>query len=432
MSTFFSAVSALAIAAVAVVAAAGQPAPADDLLERARVLTRAAPLIDGHNDYAWAVREEEPTLDLAAVDIRSSQPRTMTDIPRLRAGGVGGQFWSVYVPVSLQGQAAIRAVLEQIDMVHRMVARYPDTFELARTADDIERIVKAGRIASLVGMEGGHAIDNSLGTLRMLHALGAAYMTLTHSDNVPWADASTDTPRLGGLSKFGEEVVLEMNRLGMLVDLSHVSPDTMADALRVSRAPVIFSHSSARAICDHPRNVPDEILSRLKANGGVAMVTFVPSFIAPEGGRRYPLQLAQVRRLRKAHPKDPVRVEAAMQAWYKAHPDPPATLAMVADHIDHMRQVAGIDHIGIGSDFDGIQSTPAGLEDVSKYPALTAELLRRGYSEGDVQKVLGQNVLRVMRDVERAAAVLQTERPPSTATIEGLDGEKPGSKKQSK
>ena len=396
------------------------------------MLTRAAPLIDGHNDYAWAVREEEPTLDLAAVDIRSSQPRTMTDIPRLRAGGVGGQFWSVYVPVSLQGQAAIRAVLEQIDVVHRMVARYPDTFELARTADDIERIVKAGRIASLVGMEGGHAIDNSLGTLRMLHALGAAYMTLTHSDNVPWADASTDTPRLGGLSKFGEEVVLEMNRLGMLVDLSHVSADTMADALRVSRAPVIFSHSSARAICDHPRNVPDEILSRLKANGGVAMVTFVPSFIAPEGGRRYPLQLAQVRRLRKAHPKDPVRVEAAMQAWYKAHPDPPATLAMVADHIDHMRQVAGIDHIGIGSDFDGIQSTPAGLEDVSKYPALTAELLRRGYSEGDVQKVLGQNVLRVMRDVERAAAVLQTERPPSTATIEGLDGEKPGSKKQSK
>jgi len=432
MSTFFSAISALAIGAVAVVAAAGQPAPVDDLLERARVLTRAAPLIDGHNDYAWAVREEEPTLDLAAVDIRSSQPRTMTDIPRLRAGGVGGQFWSVYVPASLQGEAAIRAVLEQIDVVHRMVARYPDTFELARTADDIERIVKAGRIASLVGMEGGHAIDNSLGTLRMLHALGAAYMTLTHSDNVPWADASTDTPRLGGLSKFGEEVVLEMNRLGMLVDLSHVSADTMADALRVSRAPVIFSHSSARAICDHPRNVSDEILSRLKANGGVAMVTFVPSFIAPEGGRRYPLQLAQVRRLRKAHPKDPVRVEAAMQAWYKAHPDPPATLAMVADHIDHMRQVAGIDHIGIGSDFDGIQSTPAGLEDVSKYPALTAELLRRGYSEGDVQKVLGQNVLRVMRDVERAAAVLQTERPPSTATIEGLDGEKPGSKKQSK
>jgi len=426
MRTVFSAGSALTIAAVALAAASAQPAPAGDPLERARALTRAAPLIDGHNDYAWAVREEAHTLDLAAVDIRGAQPRTMTDIPRLRAGGVGAQFWSVYVPASLQGQAAIRAVLEQIDLVHRMVARYPDTFEMARTADDIDRIVKAGRIASLLGMEGGHAIDNSLGTLRMMHALGAAYMTLTHSDNVPWADASTDTPQLGGLSRFGEEVVLEMNRLGMLVDLSHVSPDTMADALRVSRAPVIFSHSSARAICDHPRNVPDDVLRRLKTNGGVAMVTFVPSFIAPEGGRRYPLQLANLRRLRKAHPNDPIRVEAGMQAWYKAHPDPVATLAMVTDHIDHMRQVAGIDHVGIGSDFDGIQSTPVGLEDVSRYTALTAELLRRGYSEDDVQKVLGQNVLRVMRDVERAAAALQKERPPSTATIESLDGRKSG------
>ena len=423
MRTVFSAGSALTIAAVALAAASAQPAPAGDPLERARALTRAAPLIDGHNDYAWAVREEAHTLDLAAVDIRGAQPRTMTDIPRLRTGGVGAQFWSVYVPVSLQGQAAIRAVLEQIDLVHRMVARYPDTFEMARTADDIDRIVKAGRIASLLGMEGGHAIDNSLGTLRMMHALGAAYMTLTHSDNVPWADASTDTPQLGGLSRFGEEVVLEMNRLGMLVDLSHVSPDTMADALRVSRAPVIFSHSSARAICDHPRNVPDDVLGRLKTNGGVAMVTFVPSFIAPEGGRRYPLQLANLRRLRKAHPNDPIRVEAGMQAWYKAHPDPVATLAMVADHIDH---------IGIGSDFDGIQSTPVGLEDVSKYPALTAELLRRGYSEDDVQKVLGQNVLRVMRDVERAAAALQKERPPSTATIESLDGRKSGNSESNK
>ena len=408
---------------------AGQPAPADDLLERALALNRSAPLIDGHNDYPWAVREEAPTLDLAAVDIRGPQPLTMTDIPRLRAGGLGAQFWSVYVPASLQGQAATRTVLEQIDLVHRMVARYPDTFEMARTAADIDRIVKAGRIASMVGVEGGHAIDNSLGTLRMMHALGAGYMTLTHGDNVPWADASTDTPRLGGLSKFGEEVVLEMNRLGMLVDLSHVSPDTMADALRVSRAPVIFSHSSARAICDHPRNVPDDILAELKANGGVAMVTFVPSFVAPEGGRRYPVQRAELERLRTAHPNDPARVEAGMQAWYKAHPDPVATLGMVADHIDHIRQVAGIDHIGIGSDFDGIQSAPVGLEDVSKYPALTAELLRRGYSEGDLQKVLGQNVLRVMREAERAAAALQKERPASTATIEGLDETKPGARK---
>jgi len=424
MRTLFFAFSALTLTTVALMTAAERLDSADDLLERARALNRAAPLIDGHNDYAWAVREESPTLDLAAVDIGGAQPRTMTDIPRLRAGGVGAQFWSVYVPVSLQGQGAIRAVLEQMDLVRRLVARYPDTFEMARTAADVERIVAAGRIASLPGMEGGHAIDSSLATLRMLHALGASYMTLTHSDNVPWADAATDTPRLGGLSKFGEEVVLEMNRLGMLVDLSHVSPDTMSDALRVSRAPIIFSHSAARALCDHPRNVPDDVLVQVKANGGVVMVTFVPSFVAPEGGLRYPLQMEELRRLRAAHPDDAPAVEAGMKEWYKAHPDPPATVAMVADHIDHIRQVAGIDHIGIGSDFDGIQSTPAGLEDVSKYPVLTAELLRRGYSDADLKKVLGQNVLRVMRDAERDAAVLQKERPPSTATIEALDGKR--------
>jgi membrane dipeptidase len=422
MRTVLFALSAVAVLAIASVRAGERPAPADELLERARALNRAAPLVDGHNDYPWAVREKAPSLDLAAVDIGGAQPQTMTDIPRLRSGGVGAQFWSVYVPASLQGQAAIRTVLEQIDLVHRMVARYPHAFEMARSAADVERIATAGRIASMPGMEGGHAIDSSLGTLRMMHALGARYMTLTHGDNVPWADAATDTPRLGGLSKFGEEVVLEMNRLGMLVDLSHVSPDTMADALRVSRAPVIFSHSSARAICDHPRNVPDGVLKQMKANGGVVMVTFVPGFVAPEGGRRYPLQMEERRRLRSAHPGDAAAVEAGMQAWYKEHPDPVATLAMVADHIDHIRQVAGIDHIGIGSDFDGIQSTPVGLEDVSKYPALTAELLRRGYSDGDVKKVLGQNVLRVMRDAERVALGLQQERRPSTATIEGLDG----------
>jgi membrane dipeptidase len=416
------AVSAMTITVLALTTSAQPPAPADDVLERARALNRAAPLIDGHNDYAWALREKSPSLDLAAVDIRGPQSLTMTDIPRLRAGGVGAQFWSVYVPASLQGQTALRAVLEQIDVVHRMVARYPDTFEMARTADDIERIVKAGRIASLVGVEGGHAIDSSLGTLRMLHALGAGYMTLTHSDNVPWADAATDTARLGGLSKFGEEVVLEMNRLGMLVDLSHVSPATMADALRVSRAPVIFSHSSARALCDHARNVPDDVLADVKAKGGVVMVTFVPGFIAPEGGRRYPLQMEELRRLRTVHPADAAAVEAGMKEWFKSHPDPVATIAMVADHIDHIRRVAGIDHIGIGSDFDGIQSTPVGLRDVSTYPALTAELMRRGYSDEEMTKVLGRNVLRVMREAERVSAVLQKERAPSTATIEALDG----------
>jgi membrane dipeptidase len=392
------------------------------LVEHARELARAAPLIDGHNDYPWALREKAPTLDLAALDIRGAQPKIMTDIPRLRAGGVGAQFWSVYVPSSYQGQAAVRAVLEQIDIVHRMVERYPDTFEIAGTADDIERIVRAGRIASMAGMEGGHAIDSSLGALRMMYALGVRYMTLTHGDNVPWADSATDTPRLGGLSRFGEAVVLEMNRLGMLVDLSHVSPDTMADAIRVSRAPVIFSHSAARALCDHPRNIPDEILRELAKNGGVAMVTFVPSFVAPEGGRRYPVQAEELRRQRQAHPNDPAAVDAAMKKWYDAHPDPAATLGMVADHIDHVRQVAGIDHVGLGSDFDGIQSTPQGLEDVSKYPALAAELLRRGYSDEDVKKVLGQNVLRVLRAAERVAATLQKDQPPSTATIESLDG----------
>src|SRR4051812_18124953 len=349
MRTSFFAFSALTLTTVALITAAERRERADDLLDRARALNRAAPLIDGHNDYPWAVREESPTLDLAAVDIGGAQPRTMTDIPRLRAGGIGGQFWSGYVPVSLQGQSAIKAGLEQKDLVRRMVGRYPDTFEMARTGADVERIVAAGRIASLQGMEGGHAIDSSLATLRMLHALGASYMTLTHTDNVPWADAATDTPRLGGLSKFGEEVVLEMNRLGMLVDLSHVSPDTMDDALRVSRAPVIFSHSAARALCDHPRNVPDAVLTRVKANGGIVMVTFVPGFIAPEGGVRYPLQVAELTRLRAERSGDAAAVEAGMQAWFKLHPDPLATVAMVADHIDHIRQIAGIDHIGIGS-----------------------------------------------------------------------------------
>jgi membrane dipeptidase len=381
-------------------AAAGQ-APPDALLERARRLHSEVPLIDGHNDYPWAVREKVPSLDLATLDIRGSQPKTMTDIPRLRAGGVGGQFWSVYVPASLQGQAAVTTTLEQIDIVHRMMKRYPDTFELARTAADVERIFAAGRIASMPGIEGGHSIDGSLGVLRMMDRLGARYMTLTHSDNLPWADAAGDEPKLGGLSAFGEEVVREMNRLGMLVDLSHTSPDTMADALRVTRAPVIFSHSSARAICDHPRNVPDDILRQLKTNGGVVMVTFVPSFVAPEGGRQYPALQAEMRRLRAAHANDPKALQAAVEAYWRANPGPPATLAMVADHIDHIRKVAGIDHIGIGSDFDGISQTPEGLEDVSKYPALSAELLRRGYGDGDVKKILGLNVLRVMRDAER-------------------------------
>ena len=353
-----------------------------DLLARARAIHREVPLIDGHNDFPWALREHNAERDLNRLDIRVPQPKLHTDIPRLRQGGVGGQFWSVYVPARMEGAAAVRATLEQIDVVHRMVRKYPDTFELATTGGDVERIFKTGKIASLVGMEGGHAIDNSLATLRILYAAGARYMTLTHSTNVRWADSGTDKPRLGGLSRFGEEVVREMNRLGMLVDLSHTSPDAMLDALRVTEAPVIFSHSDARALNDHGRNVPDDVLRLLPKNGGIVMVTFVPGFLV-RGGK--------------------------------------ASLADVANHMDHVRKVAGPDHVGIGSDFDGIEAVPAGLEDVSKYPALTAELLRRDWPEQDVRKALGLNILRVMRRAEDVAARLQQQREPSTATIEGLD-----------
>jgi membrane dipeptidase len=391
----------------------GQPSDAA-LFERARALHRQVPLIDGHNDYPWRVRELNPGLDLAGVDIRAPQPKAMTDIPRLRAAGLGGQFWSVYVPASLQGQAAIKATLEQIDLVHRMIARYPDVFEQARTAADVERIFKAGRIASMMGAEGGHSIDSSMGTLRMMYELGVRYMTLTHSTNVPWADSATDTPAVGGLTPSGEDVVREMNRLGMLVDLSHTSPDTMDDALRVTRVPVIFSHSNARAVCDVPRNVPDEILKKLPANGGIVMVTFVPGFTAPEAGKRFPLVQAEMKRLLAEFPSDPTRMREGLTEWRKRNPEPKATLSQVADHIDHIRKVAGIDHIGIGGDLDGIDTTIEGLEDVSKYPALTAELLKRGYSDEDAKKILGLNILRVMRAAEKVAAELRTSTPPST------------------
>jgi membrane dipeptidase len=353
-----------------------------DLLARAMALHKQVPLIDGHNDYPWALRQNNVERDLNKLDIRMPQPKLHTDIPRLRAGGVGGQFWSVYVPTNMQGPAAVRATFEQIDVVHRMVRKYPDTFELALTAADVERIFKAGRIGSLIGMEGGHSIDNSLATLRMFYAAGARYMTLTHSTNIRWADSGTDMPKVAGLSRFGEEVVREMNRLGMLVDLSHTSADAMRDAIRVSEAPVIFSHSDARALNDHGRNVPDDVLQLVRRNGGVVMVTFVPGFLTSTGK---------------------------------------ATLADVANHMDHVRKVAGADHVGIGSDFDGIETVPVGLEDVSKYPALTAELLRRGWPDDDVRKALGSNVLRVMRRAEEVAARLQKEREPSTATIDQLD-----------
>jgi membrane dipeptidase len=387
------------------------------LLERARALQKQTPLIDGHNDYPWAVREKAHG-DLDRLDISRSQPELMTDIPRLRAGGVGGQFWSVYVPVELQGQSAVTATLEQIDVVQRMMKKYPDTFELALTADDVERIFREGKIASLIGMEGGHSIDNSLGALRMFYRLGARYMTLTHSKNTAWADSCSDVPASGGLSPFGEQVVHEMNWLGMMVDLSHTSPDTMADAIRVSDAPVIFSHSSARAINDVTRNVPDDILQLLPRNGGVVMVTFVPGFLSPKVAAWNKRQTAEQDRLTAQFPNDAAAVKAGVDAWTQANPAPRATVSDAADHIDHIRQVAGIDHIGIGGDFDGITAVPAGLEDVSTYPNLAAELLRRGYTDGDVRKILGGNILRVMREVEKVAKKLQSERGPSTVVFE--------------
>jgi membrane dipeptidase len=407
-----------AAAAAFAVAAAFYPQPDDArLLERARALHRQSPLIDGHNDYPWALREKAQR-NLDRLDIAKPQPSIMTDIPRLKAGGVGGQFWSVYVPVELMGQEAVTATLEEIDTVHQMMRRYPDTFELALTADDVERIFKKGKIASLIGMEGGHSIDNSLAALRMFHRLGARYMTLTHAKNTAWADSATDDPKVGGLSPFGEAVVREMNWLGMLVDLSHVSPETMEDAIRVSQAPIVFSHSSARALADRARNVPDSVLRMLPKNGGVVMVTFVPGFLSKEAAAWAEGQTVEETRLKRLFPGDASAVTRGVEEWTKAHPAPLAHLSDVADHIDYIRKVAGIDHIGLGGDFDGITAVPQGLEDVSKYPALTAELLRRGYKDDEVRKILGQNVLRVMREAERVSKKLQAERGPSSLLFE--------------
>jgi len=387
------------------------------LLDRARALLKQTPLIDGHNDYPWALREKAQR-NFEKLDIARPQPAIMTDIARLRAGGVGGQFWSVYVPVELTGQSAVTATLEEIDTVHQMTRRYPDTFELALTSDDVERIFKQGRIASLIGMEGGHSIDNSLAALRMFYRLGARYMTLTHAKNTAWADSATDDPKFGGLAPFGEEVVREMNWLGMLVDLSHVSPETMEDSIRITQAPVIFSHSSARALNDVPRNVPDRVLQLLPKNGGVVMVTFVPGFLDRAVAAWNKLQDAESDRLKKQFPGDAAAVTRGVNEWTATHPAPRATLSEAADHIDHIRKVAGIDHIGLGSDFDGISQVPQGLEDVSKFPSLIAELLRRGYKDDEIKKILGQNILRVMREVEVVSKRLQSARGPSAVLFQ--------------
>jgi membrane dipeptidase len=377
-----------------------------DRLATVRTLLRKVPLIDGHNDVPWQYRKHSN--DLAKVDFAADtshlKPTWATDLPRLRTGGIGGQFWSVYVPANLPGADALQATLEQIDVVHRLCARYPDSLELALTADDIERIHRRGKIASLIGMEGGHSINNSLAALRMTYRLGARYMTLTHTKNTDWADAAGDVPQHHGLTPFGREIVREMNRLGMLVDLSHVTDETMRDAINVATAPVIFSHSSAYALCHHPRNVPDDVLGMVKTNGGVVMVCFLPGYLTARGTERLAAYDTEKTRLQKLLPDDPQKFETAMAGWRRAQPRvQEAALSDVADHMDHIRKVAGIDHVGIGSDFDGFSGPPEGLEDVSKYPDLLAELMRRGYSKEDVKKVAGLNVLRVMRAVERVA-----------------------------
>ncbi|MET9294931.1 dipeptidase [Streptomyces sp. NPDC003077] len=389
---------------------------------RVAELLAAHPVVDGHNDLPWALREQV-RYDLDRRDIATDQSAHLhTDIPRLRAGGVGAQFWSVYVATELAGDHAVSATLEQIDVVRQLVARYPADLRLALTADDMEAARAEGRIASLMGAEGGHSIDNSLATLRALYDLGVRYMTLTHNDNTPWADSATDEPRAGGLTAFGREVVREMNRCGMLVDLSHVSADTMRDALRTSEAPVIFSHSSSRAVCDHPRNIPDDVLAELPANGGIAMATFVPKFVLPaavDWTRRADENL----RAHGFHHLDTTpEAMAVHRAFEAAHPRPLATAATIADHLDHMREVAGIDHLGIGGDYDGTAFTPAGLADVAGYPHLIAELLDRRWSESDLAKLTWRNAVRVLRDAEDVSRVLRAKRGPSNATIEELDG----------
>ncbi|MFE6766609.1 dipeptidase [Streptomyces sp. NPDC057689] len=392
-----------------------------DRLDLARELLAEYPVVDGHNDLPWALREQV-NYDLAVRDIATDQSAHLhTDIPRLRAGGVGAQFWSVYVRSDLAGDAAVSATLEQIDAVAELLDRYPADLRRALTADDMEAARAEGRIASLMGAEGGHSIDNSLGTLRGLYALGVRYMTLTHNDNIAWADSATDEPGVGGLSPFGHEVVREMNRTGMLVDLSHVAATTMRDALATSEAPVMFSHSSSRAVCDHPRNIPDDVLALLPANGGIAMATFVPKFVLPEAVAWTQAADENLRAHGLHHLDTTERAMKLHAAFEAANPRPAATVATIADHLDHMREVAGVDHIGIGGDYDGTAFLPQGLESVAGYPNLVAELLRRNWSAADLAKLTWQNAVRVLRSAEDVARDLRTRRGPSHATIEQLD-----------
>jgi membrane dipeptidase len=428
-----------ALPAVALAAFVLAPAPAgaqarDPHLARAERVLRSTPLVDGHNDLPWRIREDSLRPgDVAAYDLRQRAPG-MTDLERLKQGRVGAQFWSVYLPgdaserlyapngrvTGTPGYARVQ--LEQIDIARQVIDRYPERLAWALTPAEIRRVFRQGKTASLLGMEGGHAIENSLGALRAFYDMGVRYMTLTHNVTTDWADAATDSARHGGLTPFGEEVVREMNRLGMLVDLSHVSPGTMSDALRVTEAPVIFSHSSARGVTDHPRNVPDSILARLKQNGGLVMVTFVPTFVSQEVASHAAERDRAMAELRRRAPGDREAMRREAQAWTAAHPVPRATLAQVADHVEHIRRVAGVDHVGIGGDFDGISETVQGLEDVSTYPALFAELARRGWTDAELRKLAGENALRVLGQAQAVAQRLRRERGPSTRTIQQLDG----------
>ncbi|OKI56134.1 dipeptidase [Streptomyces sp. MJM1172] len=388
-------------------------------LGEARELLAEHPVVDGHNDLPWALRKQV-RYDLDRRDIAGDQSAYLhTDIPRLRAGGVGAQFWSVYVATELTGDEAVSATLEQMDAVDQLIARYPGDLARALTADDMEAARADGRIASLMGAEGGHSINNSLATLRALHRLGVRYMTLTHNDTIDWADSATDEPRHGGLTDFGREVVREMNRVGMLVDLSHVAATTMRDALAVSAAPVIFSHSSSLAICDHPRNIPDDVLELLPVNGGVAMATFVPKFILPAAVAWTQAADENLRAHGLHHLDTGPEAMALHRAFEAEHPRPVATAATVADHLDHMREVAGVDHIGIGGDYDGTAFTPAGLDDVSGYPNLIAELLERGWSRPDLAKLTWSNAVRALRDAEAVAREQAASRGPSNAVPAG-------------
>jgi membrane dipeptidase len=387
--------------------------PLPPISEQAQRVHAAGMLFDGHNDLPWRLRTDGD-FRLSKNNLSQRLQSGQTDIPRLREGGLKAQFWSVYTPSEHPNPA--RTVTEQIDLVRRMVDHYSGTFEMAYTADDVERITRSGKIASLIGIEGGVAIENSLAQLRAFYQLGARYMTLTHNSTLDWADAATDTPRHDGLTAFGERVVKEMNRLGMLVDISHVSPATMADALRIAQAPIIASHSSAYALCPSPRNVPDDILKALKSNGGVVMVNFYSGFIVPESGRR---MRALLQEMRTKYPNDRAARAKAMEEWFNSEGAKLSrgTYRDVVDHIDHIVKLAGVEHVGIGSDFDGISMSPVGLEDVSTYPRLTDELLRRGYSESDVHKILGGNVLRALRQAGQVAERLRATVPPEVDDI---------------